>query len=247
MNKIANLFHCFPANVVLTSDLLAEKGYSPQLMQKYIKSGWVKRIGDGAYCRSNDVAQFQGALWAVQQKKQLSVCGKSALELQGHEHYLTFGKRTIHLACRPGFLPPKWFRAYDFDVDFKFVRSVEISNALLNEVMIDHIPVIMSCLELAALEACQGIPKMNTFDSIRDIFDGLTSLRVDILQTLLETFHSIKAKRLFLYFADQAKHAWFKKLDLNKVDLGVGKRQIVKGGKLDATYLITVPYTHFEG
>ena len=35
--------------------------------------------------------------------------------------------------------------------------------------------------------------------------------------------------------------AWFKRLDLARVDLGKGKRMLVAGGKLHATYLITLP------
>ena len=247
MSKISNLFHCFPANVVLTSELLSEGGYSHQLMQKYLNSGWVKRVGDGAYHRSHEIIHFQGAVWSLQRKHHLIICGKSALEMQGHEHYLTFGKRVIQLSYIPNFTPPKWLKDYNFDVHFQFIRSSKIPNDLVNDVRIENISLKASCLELAALEACQGIPKLNTFDSIASIFDGLTTLRIDVVQNLLETFHSIKAKRLFLYFATQSQHVWFKKLNLNNVDLGTGKRQIVKNGKLDKTYLITVPETLNEG
>lgn len=247
MSKISNLFLHFPANVVLTSDLLSESGYSPQLMQKYVSSAWVKRVGDGAYYRSHEIVHFQGAIWPLQQNNNLLICGKSALELQVHEHYLTFGKRVIQLSYIPSFTPPKWLKNHDFGVHFQFIRSAEVPCDLVNEVMIENIPVRTSCLELAAFEACQGIPKINTFDSVSSIFDGLTTLRVDVVQNLLETFHSIKAKRLFLYFATQSQQAWLKKLNLHNVDLGAGKRQIVKGGKLDRTYLITVPHTDNEG
>ena len=34
---------------------------------------------------------------------------------------------------------------------------------------------------------------------------------------------------------------WLKRLDKKAVDLGTGKRMLVKGGKLDARYQITVP------
>ena len=247
MNKISNLFHHFPANVVLSSDLLSEKGYSPQLMQKYVSSGWVKRVGDGAYRRSHEKVLFQGALWPLQQKHYLIVCGKSALELQGHEHYLTFGKRVIQLSYTPNYTPPKWLKSYDFDVQFQFIRSTEQPNDLINNVMIENISVKVSCLELAALEACQAIPKINTFDAIASIFEGLTTLRMDVVQNLLQTYHSIKAKRLFLYFATQSDHTWLKKLNLNGIDLGSGKRQIIKGGRLDKTYLITVPQSNKQG
>jgi hypothetical protein len=47
--------------------------------------------------------------------------------------------------------------------------------------------------------------------------------------------------RLFFFFADRHQHAWLKWLDKSMVDLGKGNRLLVKGGKLDRTYLITVP------
>jgi hypothetical protein len=247
MSKISNLFHCFPTETVLTSDLLSEKGYTPQLMQKYLKSGWVKRIGDGAYCRAHETVSFQGALWPVQQKHHLIVCGKSALEMQGHEHYLTFGKRIIQLSYVPGFTIPKWIKAYDFGVEFQFIRSATIPYHLINNVRVGTVTIQTSCLELAAFEACHGIPKHNTFDSVSAIFDSLTALRVDVVQHLLESYPSFKAKRLFLYFATQAQHHWLKKINTTDINLGTGKRQIIKGGKLDPTFLITVPRIQNEG
>jgi hypothetical protein len=51
----------------------------------------------------------------------------------------------------------------------------------------------------------------------------------------------VKVKRLFFFFADRHRHAWLNVLDRDAVDLGRGKRMLVKGGKLDPAYLITVP------
>ncbi|MEK6654555.1 MAG: type IV toxin-antitoxin system AbiEi family antitoxin domain-containing protein, partial [Thermodesulfobacteriota bacterium] len=51
----------------------------------------------------------------------------------------------------------------------------------------------------------------------------------------------IKAKRLFLFLAEKCGHAWVNKLDISKVRLGSGKRLIVRGGRLDKKYQITVP------
>lgn len=50
----------------------------------------------------------------------------------------------------------------------------------------------------------------------------------------------MKVKRLFFYFADRHNHAWLKRLNKEAVDLGHGKRMLVKGGVLDPTYQ-TVP------
>ncbi|MDX2417448.1 MAG: type IV toxin-antitoxin system AbiEi family antitoxin domain-containing protein, partial [Xanthomonadales bacterium] len=46
---------------------------------------------------------------------------------------------------------------------------------------------------------------------------------------------------LFFFFADRHGHRWLKHIKRDKIDLGKGKRMLVKGGKLDPKYLITVP------
>lgn len=51
---------------------------------------------------------------------------------------------------------------------------------------------------------------------------------------------SVKVKRLFLWFAERHQHAWLNKLDRNRVDLGKGNRMLVRGGKLDPKFKITV-------
>jgi hypothetical protein len=46
---------------------------------------------------------------------------------------------------------------------------------------------------------------------------------------------------MFLYLADQAKHPWRAELNDQRIDLGSGKRSLVREGKFDARYQITVP------
>ncbi|MBN8789340.1 MAG: type IV toxin-antitoxin system AbiEi family antitoxin domain-containing protein, partial [Terrimonas sp.] len=41
--------------------------------------------------------------------------------------------------------------------------------------------------------------------------------------------------------ADHFSYAWLKKIDRTKINLGSGNRVIVKGGKFDKKYGITVP------
>ena len=71
--------------------------------------------------------------------------------------------------------------------------------------------------------------------------EGLVTLRPSLVQTLLETCSSIKAKRLFLFLAEAMNHAWVKRIHLSNVRLGEGKRVIVKNGRFDSKYNITVP------
>ena len=52
---------------------------------------------------------------------------------------------------------------------------------------------------------------------------------------------TIKAKRLFLWFADRHNYVWLNKINRETITLGSGNRMIAKGGKLDTKYKITVP------
>ena len=68
----------------------------------------------------------------------------------------------------------------------------------------------------------------------------LNGLRTNLLQQLLEDCKSIKVKRLFLFMAEKAGHSWLEDLDLSKIDLGRGKRSIVKNGVFNSKYQITI-------
>lgn len=243
MSKIQNLFYCYPQGVVLTSSLLAKEGYTSQLMQKYLKSGWVKRLGDGAYQRSSDIVSWQGALWPLQQEKTLRISGKTALELQGYEHFLSLGRSKIYISYVLPVNIPKWVKNYDFGADLVFIRSFNVDPLYVNDVSASTFTLKASCLELAALEVCEGILKYYTYESALYFFESLSSLRADIVQQLLKKEFSIKAKRLFLHFSEIVGHNWFSHLDLSEINFGSGKRQIVKNGKFDPKYLITVPET----
>jgi hypothetical protein len=98
----------------------------------------------------------------------------------------------------------------------------------------------LSAPERAVLEAIEDVPRLQSFGEARLLMEGLTTLRPELVQQLLEACRSVKAKRLFLFLAEEADHPWVKELSISRVDLGKGKRSIVKGGRLDAKYQITV-------
>ena len=93
------------------------------------------------------------------------------------------------------------------------------------------------------MEVLYGVPQVDSYEEARLLMEGLTTLRPRLVQALLETCASVKVKRLFMFLAEDCKHPWAGKVDLSKVDLGKGKRALVKGGRFDAKYQITVPNT----
>ena len=83
------------------------------------------------------------------------------------------------------------------------------------------------------MEMLSFVPGEQSFSEAFLIMENLSTLRPSLVQSLLENCHSIKVKRLFLCVAEKHKYQWFAKLDVEKVQLGTGKRVIVKSGALD--------------
>ena len=87
----------------------------------------------------------------------------------------------------------------------------------------------------------RGGGQRETFHQADVLMEGLRSLSPRRLHTLLVACRNVKVKRLFLWFAERHNHAWVKALDRRDIHLGHGKRMLVRGGKLDARFNITVP------
>ncbi len=102
-------------------------------------------------------------------------------------------------------------------------------------------PLTVSTPERAILELLDELPKAESFHGVDVIMESLVNVRPASMQALLEDCTSIKVKRLFFFFADRHQHGWLHHIEKNKIGLGKGKRVLVKGGKLDSKYQITVP------
>jgi Transcriptional regulator, AbiEi antitoxin, Type IV TA system len=89
-------------------------------------------------------------------------------------------------------------------------------------------PLVVSSPERAILEFLYELPEHDSFHQADMLMEGLSSLSPARLQPLLADCR--KVKRLFLFFAGRHNHAWLKHLDRGSIDLGRGKRMVVKGG-----------------
>lgn len=198
-----------------------------------------------------------------------AVGGRTALELQGFAHYLpVHGPQDIHLyADKP---LPNWMGKLTLDVRFVFhnakklfrndpiVRGLSALSVDLktNEQRnTDPIhsgltvypwgdskwPLTLSTPERAILELIDALPQNETFHQVDVLMEGLRTLSPRRLNKLLIDCRSVKVKRLFFWFAERHNFTWLEKLERANIDLGRGHRMIVRGGKLDPTYKITVP------
>jgi len=228
---------------------------SGHALDNLVKSKQLEVLTHGVYVRPDTHLTWQGVVCALQHilKTDLIVGGLDALDMQGLSHYLPLGKKkTINLY---GTSPlPKWTNALLPDVTFVrhsvsdlLGRGVEHKPDPLEKFTVPFSwkegvwPLKISTPERAFLELIEGMPKSISFEHADQLMQGLTTLVPDRMQKLLEVCQSKKARRLFLWLAARYNHAWFGKMKPEKIDLGTGKRQVAKDGKLDNKYLITIP------
>jgi len=234
-----------PKGLVLLSSWLVTNGYSHELQQQYRRSGWLKSIGKGAMLKSGDPYLLSGALAALQTQANMSihVGGRTALALQGHAHYLQLATSEVTLYTPGSTKLPKWFLTNKWDSDYTLFNVTLFKNDDVG--LIDYLdsglPMQIATTCRSMLECLSICPKEFSLMEANELMEGLTTLRPKHVQELLEECTSIKTKRLFLYFAERAKHSWFKYIDISKIDLGSGNRSLVENGSLVTKYMLVLP------
>jgi hypothetical protein len=245
--KINQLLKNFPKGSIVVQSWLGNQGISRQLAHRYLCSGWLERVARGAYKRSGDDPKWFGGLNAIQSQlnRQVFAGAYTALNLKGFGHYFSLGKEeNIYLFSNWNKKLPSWFLDQDWDVNLHHLCPNLFSRHLTESytsIEIEGLSVIISSPERAMLEVLYLANNNEDIDHSLQLMEGLSTLRPDIVQTLLENCNHIKVKRLFLWAAETAGHTWFDQLKTNEFNLGTGKRSAYKGGILHQKYLITVP------
>lgn len=243
-SKINRLLTSQPPGVVLLSSWMLDNGYSYDLQQRYKKSNWLKPVGTGAFIRNNDKVGYEGAVYALQIQSGLTVHpgGRTALSLLGKAHYLELSVNRVVLFGSSGERLPAWFKKKDWGVRIDYHETSLLPPDLgLTKIELSNFSIKVSGAARAIMECLHLAPQKQELMECFELMEGLNNLAPKQVQTLLENCRSVKVKRLFLYMAEKADHSWFKRLDLKNVDVGKGKRSIVKHGALVNKYGITVP------
>ncbi len=247
-----------PAGLVVDAAWLADHGYYPSLLHKYVSAGWLEKPANRVYRRPAGKLTWEQVVISLQTLLQtsLTVGGRTALELQGFAHYLSHDRLEVHLyGPKP---PPRWLEKLPVGVRFlyhndkRLFRSEPVTRGLgslsvtlrtSKRTSTDPIhgafgvqhwgngewPLAISTPERSVIELLDELPANETFHQADKLMEGLPSLSPRRLQKLLADCRSVKVKRLFFFFADRHQHAWLKHLDKKSIDLGKGKRMLVPG------------------
>ena len=256
-----------PEGLLVDAAWLEAHGYSRSLRSHYVAAGWLEQPTRGVYRRSRGSLSWEQVVISLQTFLQfpVSVGGRTALDLQGYAHYLSQSQGVIQLYADkklPGWVTkltvgPK----FQFHNRTRFLAKIEqhteelsISASVTDKSESTQAgalriirwgqwdwPLVISTPERAILELIDELPNKETFHLVDVTMEGMVNVSPRRMQQLLEEATSIKVKRLFFFFADRHGHRWLKHIKRDKIDLGKGKRMLVKGGKLDPKYQITMP------
>lgn len=245
--KLNQVLQNWPQGTVATQRWLDSQGVTSKLANWHVGSGWLARFGPRAFCRPGDTVDWRGGLHALQTQLGMTVhvAALTALEFQGRAHYLPLGAaHTVKLVSdKPEHLPT-WFKTRPWQARVHhYSLSLFDSSLPMSMTKLDcgSFQVLMSSPERAILEELRLAQTNEAIEHSLQLMENLVTLRPQLVQELLESCMSIKVKRLFLWTAERAQHAWVEDLKVDRIDLGSGKRQLYKGGRFDPKYQITVP------
>jgi len=241
-----NLEQCLPDGQLVNRAWLKERGFNRPRVDYALRAGKLVALSHGIYRRPGPPLKWEHVVFSLNEMGYtLHVGGRSALELQGLAHYLPLGDIQRIGLYSTGKIPG-WTRIFSDSFTF------EIHNKQLFEELpkpgVSTRPfgswdwsIPFSTPELALLELLADVRETADFSIADTFFEGAVNLRPNLLGELLTRCKQVKAKRLFLWFSDRHDHAWRKELETEGIDLGRGKRMLVKGGVFDAAYQITIP------
>jgi len=264
--RLNQLERDLPEGLVVDAAWLSTNGFSTALRSKYVATGRLEQRVRSVYRRPRGSLSWEQVVISLQTllARPLAVGGRTALDLQGFAHYVEPTLREVHIYGEEP--PPGWLPKLELGVAFHFHNSARLfpavpmpaaspnSGAFGLKTAADsdaHFtvqtwgqwdwPMILSTPERALLELLDELPARESFHQVDMLMEGLVNLRPGRMERLLAECQSVKVKRLFFFFADRHPHAWRKRLDAAAFDLGKGKRMLVRGGRLDKRYQITVP------
>lgn len=243
-NKLNDLLSHWPLGAMRTSRWLQQQGYYRQLLKVYCDQGWLKRVGKGAYTRLNDELTWEAAVKTLQFEQAIHVGGLTALHWHGVSQYVKLNDRHaafyLYRSTAQKVRLPKWFEQH-FSQGELIQKKVFDSLLGLSLNTLDNTEVMMSSPERAILEILSVVPQKVTVSHASELMEGLDRLRSDVMQSLLETCFSIKAKRLFLCLAEKHNLSCFQELTLKNLNIGSGKMVVDGGGDYQAKWRLSLP------
>jgi len=214
----------------------------------YVRSGFLNSFAHGVYHRTSDYhLTWQEVVSSLADLNyEIHVGGISVVREAGLEHFVNVSDYAKSISLYSAEAIPKWLDDTPLNTSFISTKQSWL-NKLPDSVYKDQIfgqwnrKIKYATLELALLEQLVDVNLESDIVTIDRQLEGMVNLSPTRLNDLLMLCPSVKAKRLLGWLLKRHEHTWIKHIKWNAIDLGKGKRSIIKGGRYNNEWQITVP------
>jgi hypothetical protein len=209
-NLIKKLQVTAPRGAPLDSQKLESLGVSRALAHKYVKAGWLEKLGRGVFMFAGDQLSRDACVKYLATKiPDLHLAAKSALALHGFRQNVAFQETTILWGSQRAILP-EWFQAR---FPSRYSNSPLFGEDLPTGYGLAPLPgspkgPMVSAPERALLEMLSEINVHQELEEARAIMEGVRQLRSRHLQVLLAHCRMVKAVRLCVSWATELDLPW---------------------------------------
>ena len=199
-----------PRGAPLDAGALQALGVSASLATYYVRSGWLTRLGRGVFMFPGDQLVAAASVKFLSKRLPgLHVGGKTALAWRGVRHNVGPRERLLLWGEKVAALP-SWFTER---FSSRYVSRQLFSSTLPSGFGLQPLPEALggpdvSVPERAILELLAEVGVEQGMEESRNIMEGLRSVRVDVLGTLLEHCPRVKVVRLCFSLAVELNLNW---------------------------------------
>jgi hypothetical protein len=209
-NLIKTLYASVPKGGPVDTETLKGLGISASLASHYVSSGWLMRLGRGAFMFPGDELKVEACVSFLSRRiPGLHVGGKTALAWRGVRHNVGPRERLCLWGDGPGLLP-EWFTAR---YPATYVSRRLFTPKLDDGFGVQSLPETpegpgVSVPERALLELLSDVGVGQGIEEARNLMEGLRAIRLDVLGPLLKNCTRVKVLRLCRQWAEELNLGW---------------------------------------
>ena len=209
-NQIKKLQASLPRGGPFDTERLSDLGISTALAHRYVKSGWLDRLGRGVFMFPGDTLARDASLCFLQRKiAGLHVAARTALAWHGFRHNVAHEEPIVLWGNQPGNLP-EWFKerfAARYGTPRLFDEDLPPGYGISPLPGAPDGPRV-SEPERALLEMLSEVGVQQEVDEARHIMEGVRQLRTRHLKRLLAACRMVKAVRLCVGWSEELGLPW---------------------------------------
>lgn len=220
-----------PRGKPLTVKWLAQHGMTSKHAARLAQEGWLRRVGHGVYALPGDLLERDASLSSLGELlPSFHVGGKTALAWRGVRHHLGSQETLTLWGDRPLRLPD-WF-VQQFPAHYQSTHLFD--EGMPKELGLAPLPgglpeLLVSTNERAMLELLSDVGKRQTLEEAQLLVEAVRSLRLPVLDELMQHLQRIKVVRLAFALADELDLPWKSIALKHSTRIGGGERWVAMG------------------